>query len=814
VEALSDPLAFPVFVASRLAYRRLARYVWWLLLPLLAAVVLEAPAVEAALRATGEAQAVASWPDRLLIAGGGAAALVVLLFTALVLIANRAWSSVSSSLNKRGVGLNEAARAEARRLIQDGFAGLITGHTHHAELALLDGGFYANTGSCTDVIDQAPARFGLPPVFMPHRQLAWVELEAGADLHVRLLHGQADLAAGTTLERLVSKRPPAVDSRPTVVASLPPGPNQLDPSWPPRVEDGARLRRARRIGATAIAAAGVLDLASALTPPIGDRLRFLGGMVPLAVPEVAAALVVLAGLGLLLMARGVRRGQRLAWAVSLGLLVVSCALHVVKGVDVEEASAALVVAGYLVVQRRAFRGRADHQSIRKGLTTLAAGAAVATASGTVAVELLDAQNGRLPLGRALLAVVERLVAVNSIVLPHRVDMFLTPALAAAGFGLAAAAGWLLFRPLVHAGASGGSEVARAREIVNRHGHGTLAYFALRHDKAHFFFGDSVVAYAVRGGVCLVSPDPIGPVSERGQVWAAFRRFADDHAWPLAVLGTGEDWLPVYRAGGMHDLYVGDEAVVDCTRFSLDGGNAKSLRQAVNRVARNGYRVEFHDPSRLDPDLQRSLREVMTRSRRGDVERGFSMTLGRVFLPEDRDLLMAVCFGPDGRPAAFCQYVPAPGIDGYSLDLMRRESHTHDGANHPNGLLDFVVVETIRHLRATGRRGLGLNFATMRAVVAGEAGDGAVQRVERWLLRRMSDSMQIESLWRFNAKYDPDWAPRYAVYDAPENIVPAALAIARAESFWELPVIGRFLVPAPAAASEAPPTKATASSVSS
>jgi lysylphosphatidylglycerol synthetase-like protein (DUF2156 family) len=67
-------------------------------------------------------------------------------------------------------------------------------------------------------------------------------------------------------------------------------------------------------------------------------------------------------------------------------------------------------------------------------------------------------------------------------------------------------------------------------------------------------------------------------------------------------------------------------------------------------------------------------------------------------------------------------------------------------------------------------------------------------VERWLLRRMSDSMQIESLWYFNAKYDPDWRPRYAVYDSLEHFLPAAMAVARAESFWELPIIGRFLVP--------------------
>jgi lysylphosphatidylglycerol synthetase-like protein (DUF2156 family) len=121
--------------------------------------------------------------------------------------------------------------------------------------------------------------------------------------------------------------------------------------------------------------------------------------------------------------------------------------------------------------------------------------------------------------------------------------------------------------------------------------------------------------------------------------------------------------------------------------------------------------------------------------------------------------------------------------------MRRDAGTH-----PNGLLDFVIVRTIEHLRQEGFEHLGLNFATMRAVLAGELGDGLVGRVERWALRRMSGSMQIESLWRFNAKFDPEWLPRYVVYDSPEHFVPVAFAIARAESFWELPVIGRWLVP--------------------
>ncbi len=135
--------------------------------------------------------------------------------------------------------------------------------------------------------------------------------------------------------------------------------------------------------------------------------------------------------------------------------------------------------------------------------------------------------------------------------------------------------------------------------------------------------------------------------------------------------------------------------------------------------------------------------------------------------------------------AFCQFVPAPGIHGYSLDLMRR-----DDGEHPNGLLDFILVRTIERMRQAGDEHLGLNFAAMRAVLAGEEGGG----IQRWLLRRMSDSMQIESLWRFNAKFGPEWLPRYVVWDAAENTLQTALAIARAESFWELPLIGRFFQP--------------------
>jgi lysylphosphatidylglycerol synthetase-like protein (DUF2156 family)/UDP-2,3-diacylglucosamine pyrophosphatase LpxH len=804
-EWLTDPATFPAFVASRLGYRRLARRLWWLLLPFLAAVGLRVPLVRALLdHRPGEAAAIGR---ALPVLGLVVVVDLALVAAALLAVIRRIWSTLGEAglAGGRGELQNDAPRAEARRLVGDGWAGLVTGHTHHPELTPLGDGFYANTGCCADVVDARPARLGLPQVYLPERHLGWVELVAGPVLRVHLIHGRTDVPDGTFLERLAARPRPAVQPRPSLVASLSlPGDGNRGAGgqpWPPP-PTVAGDRRARRRAALLIGGVGLMDLLSALTPPLRHRLQGVLDFLPLDLPRTAAAAVALAGLALLLLARGVHRGQQRAWTAAVALLGTSSVLHVVKGLDVEEAVISLLAAGWLFTRRSAFRAESDRPSARRGVVAVAAGAAAALAAGTVAVEI--GARRRPPLGHAVMAVAERLVGLSTTELPgRRLELFLDPALGAVGVGLVVLAGWLLFRPVV-ARHTGGSGLERARAVVARHGTDTLAYFSLRDDKERFFSGESFVAYAVFGGVCLVSPDPVGPAAERDQIWRDFCDFADRQGWSVAVLGAAEEWLPVYERHGMHRLYIGDEAIVDCARFTLDGHRAKGLRQAVNRVARHGYRVEFFDPAAVDAGLRPVLTALLAESRQGECERGFSMTLGRVFDPADAGLLLAVAFGPDGGPAAVCQFVPAPGIEGYSLDLMRRSL-----GDHPNGLTDFVLVETIRHIQQLGLRRLGLNFATMRAVLAGEAGDGMGRRVERWLLGRMSESMQIESLWRFNEKYDPDWRARYAVFDAPEHLAAAALAVARAEGVTELPLVGRFLRPATPASPVAPVVPAPA-----
>jgi lysylphosphatidylglycerol synthetase-like protein (DUF2156 family) len=813
-------------VTSRLLYRRLRRYLWAPPLVLAAIALLlrfdfvvdalgrifRSPRQQSALNRAYDA----TWFSRLIVTILVAVVLLVVLAVVVALTSRGIWRALGGeglpAPWKRGAsGARPIAHAQleiegedaldaTRTAVEAGAAGVIAGGALVPELTHLDAGFFACPGATSEVVHEHRGRFGLPPTFLHHRQESTLEMETGADLHVRLVLAEADLPLSTMGERLATSgvvikgRSKAADVHAELAASWPSG-----ASWPPAphvAADRIRVRRIRRLAAVSLFVAGAIDLLSAVTAPLRQHLHLIATYLPVAVVQAAGALTAIAGLGMIMLSRGVLRGQRRSWMVAVALLTASLALHLFHAADVVTLLVCAGVLALLLTQRESFRAQTEPATAVTAFAILVVGGLIATLGGFIGVELAGRVHHR-PLPdwpHVLLGSAERLVGIQRVAFPTTIDRYASISLVAVGISLISVALYLLTRPVVDRRLSSGRAAVgrraaelRARDIVRRHGTGTLDYFALRDDKQWFFHRDSLVAYAVFGGVCLVSPDPIGPFSERAHVWDSFRRYVDRNGWGLGVMGAGEEWLPTYQASGMHFVYIGDEAVVDPREFSLEGGKMKGLRQAVNRVARFGYTVRFLDPAHLEPKDAACMAELMAKSRRGEQERGFSMMLGRLFDPRDTGLLLTLVEGPDGAPVAMCQFVPSPAIGGYSLDLMRR-----DPGDHPNGLLDFALCSTISHLRDMGMRGLSLNFAAMRSILEGDSGDGVTQRVERWAIRRLSGVLQIETLWRFNAKYEPKWLPRYIVFDSAEQFVPVAVQIMRAESLTEVPIIGRLL----------------------
>ncbi|TRW46726.1 bifunctional lysylphosphatidylglycerol flippase/synthetase MprF [Georgenia yuyongxinii] len=551
-----------------------------------------------------------------------------------------------------------------------------------------------------------------------------------------------------------------------------------DPA-PARTGTWARRDRVRRWAAHIATALGVLGLVSAVSPPLRGRLAVLLEVLPLVVPRTAVLTLVFVSVALVLTARGLRRGHRVAWLAAELLLVSSVVLHLSKGLDVEEAVAAGAGAVWLGMRHRAFRVLPPRQvGIRGAVLAVVGAVSVVAASWALGAQAPWVGSG---VPRASGVLVGRTAGNAPGTVPAHVAL---PALAAAAVALLLAMAWVLLTPRTPEPLTGEAhrrERERAREVVVRYGGESLDFFALRDDKQWFFAGQSVVAHAVRGSVCLVSPDPIGPADERAECWTEFLTYAERQGWSVAVIGAAESWLPIYESSGLRTFYLGDEAVVDCRGFTIHGHRLKSVRRAHRRVADAGYQVTFHEPADLDAGTRERLGVIAGEGRRGAAERGFSMTLSRLFDSADAGVLVAVVRDPAGTPVAFAQWVPAPHLPGWSLDVMRRSR----AEGEPNGVMDFLIVETIWHVSDLGAEALGLNFAMWRRTISDDP--ATVAHLRRTVLRWMSRSAQIESLWRFNAKYDPRWVPRYAAVTA-DLVAAQSLAIAGAEGL--VPARGR------------------------
>ena len=519
-------------------------------------------------------------------------------------------------------------------------------------------------------------------------------------------------------------------------------------------------------------AAGILNLVSALLPAERQRLDLLDRLVPGTLSEAATVVTAAAGVGLVLLAGGLRRRRRTAWLAVVVLLSGSAVLHLLKGLDFEEAVPLAFLAGLLAGQGGRFSARSGPGERR---ATVAAGLVVVGATalyGSLGL-LANARDVAEDLGvaRVLGAVGRMAVGLGSpLVLTGRFGRFFPTSVAAVFWlGVLMVTARALAPALVRRQADPGLEAAVAGADDS------LAYFALRDDRATVRAGGTLVSYRPVGTVALAAGDPLGPAQEWPRAARAFLAQAATQGRIAAVLGCGQRAAKVWAAAGLTTLYLGDEAVLDLDRFSLEGRAVRIARQSWHRALRAGFTTLTCHSGDLDPHSVSALLELSRRWRGETVERGFSMALGRLFDPRDRRALVVVAQDAAGRPVGFLHFVPW-GKDGASLDVMRRDRDS------PGYLNDFLVVEAARRLPDLGVRWLSLNFSFLRAVVAAGAEPEVTfgLRAARWLLRRLSGPFQIETLYRFNKKFAPAWQPRYLAVEAPEELPRIVVAILRAE----------------------------------
>ena len=511
--------------------------------------------------------------------------------------------------------------------------------------------------------------------------------------------------------------------------------------------------------------------ASAITPDAHGRAHLLLSILPEAVPRTAHALALPGGAALLVAARQLAQRRRRALTLAVAVLAVAGLLNLLKGLDVAEAIACWALAGVLFAGRSAFCVGPQEGPVaaaRQALVALAASFAVALAT------LFTASHWAHPsttVGAAFRELLARAAWTNGPLhyrgpfewVPGGIDAILVGGLLAVAY--------IIFRPLAHPRDFPGPAARRlAAGIVREHGRDTLSAFKLRSDTHYLFSSDqrAFAGYAVEGKRLVIAGDPVGPPESVRLLMQELCAFAEVRGLRLAGVGCSAGFAEVASDAGLRSFYIGDEALIDTDAFSLEGRAIRKVRQSVRRIERDGYTAELARTGSLDAATLAELVRACDEWRHDDVERGFSMASLELTGEHMADTLLLIARDRDGAPAGLLHFVRCYGRAAVSLGLMRRDRMS------PNGLTEFMVVSAIEMLRSDGVEEVSLNFAPFARLI-----HSPVRVHERLLgkIARVADRFfQVERLYRFNAKFQPRWEPRYLLYDRLLGLPRAGLAV--------------------------------------
>lgn len=333
-------------------------------------------------------------------------------------------------------------------------------------------------------------------------------------------------------------------------------------------------------------------------------------------------------------------------------------------------------------------------------------------------------------------------------------------------------------------------LARARELVLRHGWNSTAYQILNPGIRHWFSpeGDAVVGFVDRYGVRVVAGAPICPAERMAAVVERFETETTEEGLEICYFCAGTRLLTLGGDDEHCAVIIGAQPAWDPDDWEEMLGSRASLRAQLNRARNKGVEVSEWSSVEAagDPRLRICLDEWL--STKGLPPLHFlveTRTLERIY---DRRVFVAE---REREVVGFLVASPIPARKGWLIEQVVR------GPGAPNGTAELLIDAAVR---GTGAEGchyltLGLSPLSTHAGALGEGGPRWLRFMLGWMRAHVHRFYNFEGLEAFKAKFRPAvWEPIFAVASGPRFTLRILYAVADAFSDRSVPsTVGRALL---------------------
>ena len=549
----------------------------------------------------------------------------------------------------------------------------------------------------------------------------------------------------------------------------------------PSKEAQAEFRRTQRwvhMVAWFVATVGLIGIFEAFLPKEPSVFEWLEQFLPIDLSESGRIGMLLSGICLLGIARGVWRRKRAAWWIAVVLLSLTAVLQLTRGPDFRHAIPTAIILGLLIWRHHDYVAESDRGSIRWALIIgipLFIGVFCYAVVGIV--HLRGQVAGRVDIASAVQTALELIFLQSTdseiATTPRATNFFIQVSAGGMFGGLIMVV--LLLRPVFEQRATSNSCLARVRRIIDDYGCDPLDEFALLPDKQFFFAanGRSFFAYALwrNFAVCLVGP--VGPAEDWLSATRDFVRFCAAQDWQPVFYFARSELRPILSQCGLKSFKVGEDARLSVTDFNLQGGKFQNLRTACNKARKEGKELRWYQPGDgpFDYGLEAQLKIISDEWLRAKQGTEMAFDLGSFNLQQIRKRGVAAIFDADSRLEAFATWVPYKQATGRSLDLMRSYSSG-------KGIMDFLIVESIDHFREQGVEEVSLGNAPLANVEKNRRLYGREEKAVKFLFEKFNRYYGYKSLFEFKKKYQPIWQGRFLGFRPNANLLLVALALVR------------------------------------